>query len=293
MTDYKRSVLFIIAAGIFLSTLGIGTRWMESATGLQIVFYRSIGLAFASTLYVFIRSRSGFFQAYKNAGRIGLITSLFLAGASIFVVLAVVNTSVANAMFIISLAPLLAGVFAWLLLGERVQPKTWGAMIVALVGVLVIVNGALSGDGMLGIFYALLMLCCYGMFVVCLRIGKDLDMIPAISMSAWLLIVLVGFLVDDFNLPMRDILICLGLGVFQVGLGTFLLVAGSAHVPAAQLTLLAMLEVVLNPIWVWLGVGEQPATTTLIGGAIILLAICYEAMATRSPAEQAVAPLKG
>ena len=121
MTDYKRSVLLVIAAGIFLSTLGIGTRRMESANSMQIVFYRSIGLAIAATVYVFYRSRGEFFTAYLRAGKIGLITSVFLAGASIFIVLAVVNTSVANAMFIISLAPLIAGLFAWALLGEIVR----------------------------------------------------------------------------------------------------------------------------------------------------------------------------
>lgn len=281
MTDYKRAVLFIIAGGFFLSTLGLGTRWMESASGLQIVFYRSIGLAFAATLFVLIRNRSSFFTAFKRSGRIGLITSLFLSGASIFIVLAVVNTSVANAMFIISLAPMLAGVFAWILLGERVHPKTWGAMFVALFGVLIIVNGAVSGQGILGIVYAFIMLFCYGMFVVCLRIGKDLDMIPAICLSAWLLIIVVGVWVDDLAVPINDILICVALGIFQVGLGTFLLVAGSSHVPAAQMALLAMLEVVLSPIWVWLGAGEKPAVTALLGGGVILLAIVYEALATR------------
>lgn len=283
MTDYNRSVLFIILGGVFLSTLGIGTRWMESASGLQIVFYRSVGLAIFSTALVLIRYKAGFFSAYRSAGKIGLVTCLFLSGASIFIVLAVVNTTVANAMFIISLAPMIAGVFAWLLLGERVDRKTWMAMALALVGVLVIVNGALSAQGMLGIMYAFMMLICYGMFVVCLRLGKDLDMIPAISLSAWLLILIIGVSIDELSIPINDFLICLALGVFQVGLGMFLLVAGSIHVPAAQMALLAMVEVVLSPVWVWLGAGEQPATATLVGGGVILMAICYQALANRRP----------
>ena len=283
MTSYKRSVIFIVLGGVFLSTLGIGTRLMESADGMQIVFYRAVGLAFAATLLVFYKHRSSTIKAIAGVGKVGLLAALFLAGASVAIVLAVVNTAVANAMLIISLAPMAAGIFAWIIIGERVHLKTWAAMAVALFGVLIIVRGALSTDGLLGIFFAFIMLICYGMFVVCLRLGKDLDMIPAVSVSAWLLVLLMPWFIGGLHIPLNDLLICLALGVFQVGLGTLLLIAGSAQVPAGQLALLAMLEVVLSPVWVWIGVGERPPTATLIGGAVILLAVSYEAIAARDP----------
>ncbi|MFT6712184.1 MAG: DME family drug/metabolite transporter [Arenicella sp.] len=151
-------------------------------------------------------------------------------------------------------------------------------------GVFIIINGALSSDGLRGITYAFLMAFCYGLFNVTLRRGKNQDMLPAICWSSYVLVVVLGLAVDDLTIPRSDLLICLSLGVFQIGLGGFLLIAGSKHVPAAQLALLAMLEVVLNPIWVWLGAGEVPATATLIGGLVILSAISYEAVSNKGAA---------
>ena len=284
MTMHNRAVLMIVTAGVFLSILGIGTRLMESANGLQIAFYRALGLAVFSTLTVMCLNRGRFLNALVAAGWTGFVAGVFLALASITVVLALVNTTASNAMFIISLTPLISGVLAWLIIGEKVRLKTWGTIGVALIGVFIIINGALSSDGLRGITYAFLMAFCYGLFNVTLRRGKNQDMLPAICWSSYVLVVVLGLAVDDLTIPRSDLLICLSLGVFQIGLGGFLLIAGSKHVPAAQLALLAMLEVVLNPIWVWLGAGEVPATATLIGGLVILSAISYEAVSNKGAA---------
>ncbi len=281
MTEYKRAVWMVVFAGIFLSTLGLGTRLMDSASGLQIVLYRSISLSVVATLWMFYKSRIGFVAEFKQAGRIGVVSALCFSGASIFLVLAVVTTTVANAMFIISLAPLCGGLFAWLLLKERVQNKTWIAFGIALLGVLVIIDGAISTTGTLGIIYAFLALICYGLFSVSLRWGKGQDMLPAVCLSSYMLLIGLGFGLEDLWISNKDLIICLLLGVFQLGLGVLLLIKGSKHVPAGQLLLLAMLEVVLNPIWVWLGVGEVPSTTTLIGGFIIFTGVCFDALFTK------------
>ncbi|MFT4630293.1 MAG: DME family drug/metabolite transporter [Arenicella sp.] len=281
MTMHNRAVLMIVTAGVFLSILGLGTRLMESANGLQIAFYRALGLLVFSTLTVMYLNKGRFLNSLVASGWTGFVAGVFLALASITVVLALVTTTAANAMFIISLTPLISGVLAWLIIGEKVRLKTWGTIGVALIGVFIIINGALSSNGLRGIAYAFLMAFCYGLFNVTLRRGKNQDMLPAICWSSYVLVVVLGLAVDDLAIPRSDLLICLSLGVFQIGLGGFLLIAGSKHVPAAQLALLAMLEVVLNPIWVWLGVGEVPATATLIGGLVILTAISYEAVSNK------------
>lgn len=277
----------VVLGGVFLSTLGVGTRLMEEASGLQIVFYRALGLAVFSTLLLWYQSRSRFFTAMQEAGWPGFVAGVFLAVSSIAVVMAVLNTTVANAMFVISLAPLLSGRFAWVILGEKVKARTWVAIAIALVGVLVIINGALSTEGMLGIAYAFLMAISYGLFTVSLRFGKDLNMLPCVCWSAYFLLIGLGLSIPSLDVPAQDIGISLALGVFQIGLGSLLLIAGSKFVPAAQLTLLAMLEVVLSPIWVWLVVNETPSMAALIGGGIIMCAICYDALAPAKPAEEA------
>ena len=271
----------VICAGIFLSTLGLGTRLMDSATGLQIVLYRSVSLGIVVTSWLFYKTHIGFIAEFKQAGRIGVIASICFSGASIFLVLAIVTTTVANAMFIISLAPLVGGLLAWLVLKERVHKNTWIAFGIALIGVLVIIDGAISSTGVLGIVYAFLAVAFYGSFSVSLRWGKDQDMLPAVCLSSYLLIIALGLGLDNLWVSYKDLIICLLLGVFQLALGMLLFVQGSKHVPAAQMMVLAMLEVVLNPIWVWLVVGEVPSTTSLIGGFIIFTGVCYDALRTR------------
>lgn len=271
----------IVLAGICLSTLGIGTRLLESTNGLQVVFFRSVGTAAAMWLYLFFRYGKTTLSHCRSIGITGIYATLCLCGTSIFIVLALSHTTVANAMFTVALAPLGAGLFAWLIIGERVSKTTLIASFIALAGVSIIVQGALSTNGLLGIFFALLMLICYSLYTVCLRIQKNIDMLPCIALHALILIFGLGLMLSSLSIPTNDLLICLCLGVFQLALGITLLTIGAKHVPAAQVTLLAMLEIVLNPIWVWLGIGETPSTTTLIGGFIILTAVAYQAFATK------------
>lgn len=272
----------VILAGAFLSTLGIGTRLLDSASGLQVVFYRSLSLLPTMLGVIAIRQRGRVIQSFMGIGKVGLFCTTCLVGTSFFVVLAVTNTSVANAMFIISLAPLIGGIFASILLGEQMSKTTVIAITAALLGVLFIIQGALSADGLLGIIFAFCMLSCYVLFSVSLRMGKDIDMLPCIALHAAILVISLGLFLPELKITTNDMIICLSLGVLQLGVGLTLFTLGAKYMPAAQLTLLAMLEVVLAPIWVWLGVGEAPNTMTLIGGAIIIGAITYQALNSKA-----------
>ncbi len=275
-----RSTLLVIAAGVFLSTAGIGVRLLEQASGIQVVFYRSLGMALFLLAVVLVRYGRGAPAALLGLGASGLVAGVFFALASISVIFALLNTTVANAMFIISLAPFFTAVGGWLVLGERVALKTWLAMAVAAAGVLVMVEGALSGDGLLGMAYALAMALSYAGFNIAIRAGRNGDMTPAICLSGFALAGVSAIWVEPFALPPRDLLICLGLGVFQAGLGGLMLVYGARGLPAVQVNFLAMAEVVLSPLWVWLIVNETPASTTLLGGAVIVAAISYQALSS-------------
>ncbi len=285
MSLHYRSIALVMAAGVFLSTAGIGVRLMEQASGMQVVFYRSLGMALFLAVYVLARNGINGFRATLRSGFSGLMAGVFFALASITIIFALLNTTVANAMFIVSLAPFFTAIGGWLVLGEKVPLKTWLAMAVAAAGVLVMVEGAISGEGLLGMAYALAMAVSYAGFNIAIRAGRQGDVTPAICLSGFALAAICAFWVDSFVLPTKDLLLCLGLGVFQTGMGGLLLVFGAKNLPAVQVNFLAMLEVVLSPIWVWLIVNEQPAAATLVGGTIILLAISYQALfvTTRSP----------
>ncbi len=281
LSDYQRSVIIIILGGMFLSTLGVGVRMTDNASSFQITFYRALSQAIFMTLVLWLRNRGNFIQSYYTGGKIGFLAGFMFAGASIFLIFALNNTTVANAMFVMSLVPFVGAILAWVVLKERVERKTLLAILCAVVGVSIMINGALSSDGLLGIFYAFMMVLFYASFTVCLRlIGKG-DNIVATCWGSYLVLMLLSYFVIGASISMHDLVICLLLGVFQLGLGGICIVLGAKYVPAAQISLLAMLEVVLSPIWVWLGVGEVPSATTLIGGAFIFAAIAYQALARK------------
>ncbi len=284
-SSYHRGVALAVIAGIILSTLGIGVRLLEQASGMQIIFYRAIGLLLFMGSVVIIRHRGKSRRTLLDSGWLGIGAALAYTGASIAIIFALLNTTVANTMFVVSLAPLFAALAGWLFLRESVPFRTWVALSLALTGVLIMINGGLSTQGLIGIGFALGMAICYGTFSVCLRAGRDIDMLPPVCLSAATLGVIGWCYADSLHLPTQDIILCLAMGAFQLGLGSLLLTFAAQTVPAAQITLLAMLEVVLNPIWVWLGVGEVPATYTLAGGALIIGAIVYQAMDSHQRAQ--------
>ena len=288
MTSYTRAVLMVLFAGVCLSTAGIGIRSLDAATGTQIVFYRSIGLSAMIFFVLLVQSRGRPWQSFAEVGGVGLLAGLFFAICSYAIVHAFIYTTVANTMFIVSLAPFFTAIFAWLWLKEPVPKATWLAIGIAVAGVLTMIQGALSGNGLKGIAFAFAMAVSYGLFMVTVRAGRSQNMLPALCWSGVLLALVIGFSQTDLNVSRYDMLVCLGLGVFQTGLGGLLLVYGAQRLPAAQVTVLAMLEIVLSPLWVWLWVNEQPGAATLVGGSIIVIAIAVQAVSeTRQTAEEA------
>jgi drug/metabolite transporter (DMT)-like permease len=278
MTDYQRAVFFIILSGFFLSTLGIGVRFMQQADSFQITFYRALGQAVFVSFILWLRNRGSMLESFYQVGKIGLLAGFMFAGASVFLVLALTTTTIANAMFVMSLAPFGTAVLAFFFLREKIQIKTIIAITVAVLGVVIMINGAVSGDGLLGIAYAFAMVLFYSSFTVCLRAIKQGDSLVASCWGAYIVILVLGLLLSSFDISAHDLVICLALGVFQIGLGGMFFVFGAKHVRAAQIALLAMLEPVLSPLWVWFGVGETPALSTLAGGVLIFTAVAYQAL---------------
>ena len=282
---YHRSVILIITGGALLSLLGVGTRLMDSTSSLSIVFYRAIGQAFFLALLLLLMQRPTMIKDFKALGLRGFGVSVCIAMASICIVLAVTHTSVANAVFIISLTPLVAAVLAWFALREIVSKRTIFAIAVALLGVLFIVWDGLNSGGVLGMIFAFMMTVFYASGIVLTRGSNDsLNMLLVIAISGAMLAIVIFPFIDGLAISRKDLLICLGLGVFQVGLGSYFVFSGAKHVPAAQVSVLALLEAVLSPIWVWLAVSEQPSTMSLIGGAILFSGVIYQALEANSDA---------
>jgi len=270
---YRRGILQLVASGIFLSTSGIALRIIEEADGWQILFYRSLALSVTILLILVFQKGSRIFDEFRGLGWNDCLLAVFLGTGFVAYVFALLYNTVANALFIFSCAPFVAGFLGWILLGERVATRTWFAIGVTMVGLAVMVGSELAVSHYLGTLLALWIPIAYAASIIAVRSSKRDNMLVALCLAGLVAGGLSAIFVTDYALTSRDLIISLYLGVFQVGAGFTLVVLGARYVPAAQVGLLALVEPVLAPIWVWMGVGEVPSLATIVGGTIIFLAI--------------------
>jgi len=280
--NYRRGVFLVLLAGVCWSSMGIGIRYMEAANVWQILLFRSMALAPFLFLIITLKSRGKPLDAIRKAGRAGVIGGLALVFAFTGGIYAIQETTVANAMFLFAAAPFFAALLARLLLGEKVRKGTWIAMFVALAGVTVMVGEGISLGHLNGNLSALVSALGFAVFTIALRWRKLDDMMPTVFLGGIFALVTAGTVClaagYSLDIPANDISISLALGVFQVGAGLVLYTFGSTAVPAVELALLSMTEVVLGPIWVWLAIGEAADFYTLLGGAVIMAAIIGNAL---------------
>ena len=246
-SSYATGVTLLLLAGVVLSSGGYLIRSVEQADGWQILFYRGIGFTLISLLFTLVRFKGRTARAYLDIGWPGLVAALALGAGFCAYLFAVLLTSVANVVFILSIGPIAAAVMGRVFLGERVAPFTWFAMTIAMAGIGLMMFEGIESGGWLGNLIALLA--------------------P------------LSFSVMDFGLSAHDLAISLALGIFQVGLGFIFITLGARWVPAAQVPLFALTETALAPLWVWIAFGELPAGLALIGGLIVLIGVSTEAVA--------------
>ncbi len=280
--SHKYGVLFVFAAGVLWSTVGLGIRLIDDAAVWQILFYRSISMTLFLYGVIRIRSRESPFAQIRRIGFPAVIAGLALVAAYSGGIYAIQNTSVANAMLLFATAPFMAAVLGWLLLREPVRLATWIAIALALGGIAIMAGDKSGGVGLKGSLAALGSALGFAVFTVALRWGKTGEMLPSVFLSGIFgLIITFGicqFTGLSITISLLDSSIAMGMGVFQVGAGLILYTLGSRSLPAAELALLSLAEVLLGPIWVWLFLGETASSNTLIGGVVLLSAIAGNAL---------------
>jgi drug/metabolite transporter (DMT)-like permease len=288
--EARRGLIFVFMAGVLWSTVGLGIRLIDEATVWQILLYRSISLSLFLAIVIYLRSRANLFKVVKAAGLPGCIAGLALVGAYSGGIYGIQSTSVANAMLLFASAPFMAAMLGWIFLRERVRKATWIAILFAIVGIGIMVQDKTQGGAeLLGNLAALGSAFGFAVFTVALRWGRSGDMLPAVFLSGIFAIFITSsiyFLSGlSFKVSVNDTSISMGMGVFQVGAGLVLYTLGSKTLPAAELTLLSLAEVLLGPLWVYLFLNEVATLNTLLGGLVLLLAIAGNAIsgARRKP----------
>ena len=220
----------------------------------------------------------------RSIGVAGLGVAVCTAFASGSFIVALNHATVANVLFLQAVAPIAAAVLGWLALRERIGGRAALAMAIALLGVGLMVGGPGTG-GALGIGFSLLMTIAFAASIVITRHRRDVSMAPAICLSQLLLVLAVGPFSDPGSIGGRDLVLLILLGVGQMGLGLVLFTMGARLIIASEVALITLLEVVLGPFWAWVAVSETPEAMTVVGGAVVTLAVVLQTTERSAPAD--------
>jgi len=280
--DRRRGRLLVAAAAVCWSAGGLMARLVDTDPWTT-VFWRGIFCATFLTTVTALRERDRTARVFAAMGATGLGVAVCFAIGSTCFIMALDRTAVANVLIIQSLSPFIAGLLGWAWMGERVADRTWIAMSVALVGSAIMLSryfhptsamGSLSGDVL-----AFTVASSFAGAIVLLRRGRQIQMLPAAALAALLTSVVASLSARPASADPRDLLLLAVFGAGQLGFGMILFTTGARRIPVAEASLIAVLESVLGPVWVWLFLGENPGLRSALGGTIVLAALAGHTLA--------------
>lgn len=254
------------SSGALVARLVATTPW---TTNLWRSLFASV---FLGVLLSIARRRSILTQ-WREGGRPVVAVAACMAIASTCFIFSLAHTTVANTLLLMSTSPYVVGLLGWLLLGERVPPRTWLTMGVALAGAVVMVSSSYGRGGLFGDLLAVVMAASFAVATVLVRRHPSIPMAPAAALATAFTFLIALPSATPLATTPRDLLLLAFFGIGQFGAGFLLFMAGARLIPAAQTSLIGMLETVLGPVWVWLVLNERPDAASLAGGALILTAL--------------------
>ena len=262
----------MVAAPVLWSTAGVVTRHIERAGAFEQVFWRSL-FAFVFIFVVLLFQKSNPWRAVRAAGWPGIASGMLWAVMFTAFMVALSMTSTANALVVMSVCPLLTAILARAFLRDALPLRTWIAAGAATIGIAWMFSFSLEKH-FAGMAVAALIPVAAATNLVLLRASAArFDLLSAVMLGGAIACIVVLPFALPFSLSQRDLLLLAFLGLFQLGLPCMLLIIASRTLPAPEIALLGLLEVVLGPLWAWLGAGETPAGATLAGGAVVLAAL--------------------
>jgi drug/metabolite transporter (DMT)-like permease len=284
MSTAQRGRLFVALAAVAWSSAGLFQRELSVSTATQVAG-RAVFAAVGLFAYVALSERGSVVQAFRAIGRGGIAIVLLLALSSGSFLVALNHASVANVLFFQALAPILAAAMGSFL-GDPVSRRTWLAMAIAVGGVAVMVGGP-GRPSLLGQGLSLVVSISFAATLVITRHRREVSMAPATCLSQLLVLAVAAPFIAPGAASALDVTLLAALGITQIGLGFVFLTIGGRLIPAGEVALITLLEIVLGPLWVWMFLGERPPTATLLGGAIVLGAVLLEARTQPASAQPA------
>ncbi len=288
--SYGAGVIFTVAGAACWSLGGALVRATDGIDAWQIIFYRSSTVLALMGAWLTYRLRGHLLSHMARAGINAVVAGMAVGTAGLTFVASLFYTTVAQAIFMVGMAPFLSAIIGYWILRERIPGVTWISMMIALFGMTIIFGGSGGSGGFIGTMLAIYSAFCFSCYAVLLRWGQNTEMSVALIWNALFLIAVSAIVllaptglrpvhgIGQLAVGWWNFLWILVMGAVQLTLGLILFTIGSRSVPAAQLSLFALVEPVLAPLWAWLVARELPPIWTFVGGAVILIAIVMQAL---------------
>jgi DME family drug/metabolite transporter len=288
MTRVQGSLLILIAGLAFSVGPLAFAGAKETSTAAQYLTYRCASVAIVAAIFLMRNNRRNSIAAIKRGGLPHLVAGVILGSMFMLFIAALTHTDAATTLFLQAAAPFFTALIGYAILKERVARDTWIAMMIAGVGITVMVLTKLGGDDMTGIMLAGLIPVGLGFYTVLIKTRSEADPNIAVLVGGLFATTCAGSIAlanNGLSVPIDDVAFATLGGGLALGLGIPLYNIGSRVVPAAEMTLLMMTEVIFAPVWVWIWPGERPEALTIVGGLIILSAVVWLALRARHSPE--------
>ncbi len=285
----KIAIPVVLFAGLLWSFGPLVVRYMDNPQLVpwQYIFGRGLTIFILLNLYLFFEEGKNFYKNYFKIGLSGIIGGSGLGVAMITFIYSITNTSAAVTLLCLAAMPFFTALLAFLFLKEKISLNVWISIIIATAGILIMALGNTSEKSLIGFVFGLTASIGFSVFSVSLRWRKETPQFTTVAFAGFFCVVFSSiaiitndlvFFSSSYNgtlFSLHGTLVCFGLILYSIG---------SKAIPAAELTLLSLTEVVGGIFWVWLplfGINEVPTTNTIIGGFFLFVSIIYYSLIMR------------
>jgi len=289
LKNEKIAIPVVLFAGLLWSFGPLVVRYMDNPDMVpwQYIFGRGLTIFVLLNLYLYFEEGFNFYKNYKRIGRSGIIGGCGLGIAMISFIYSITNTSAAITLLCLAAMPFFTAILAYLFLKEKISINVWISIFIATIGIIIMAIGNTEKNSFIGFLFGITSSVGFSIFSVSLRWRKETPKFTTVAVAGlfcfifaalMILITQQPFFSTSYNSSMfslHGVLVCLGLILYSIG---------SKAIPAAELTLLSLTEVIGGIFWVWLplfGINEIPSTNTIVGGFFLFISLIYYSLIMR------------
>ena len=290
LKNEKIAIPVVLCAGLIWSFGPLVVRYMNEPQLViwQYIFARGLTIFILLNLYLFFEEGLNFYKNYFKIGSSGIIGGSGLGIAMVTFIYSITNTSAAVTLLCLAAMPFFTALLGFLFLKEKISLNVWIAILIATLGIIIIAFGNTEKNSLLGLIFGMTSSIGFSVFSVSLRWRKETPKFTTVAFAGFFCVALstifilsngLNFFSSSYNGVMFSLhgsLVCMGLILYSIG---------SKAIPAAELTLLSLTEVIGGIFWIWLplfGVNEIPSTNTVIGGFFLFMSIIYYSLTIKT-----------